>query len=59
MKIVRAVSEKNGSLINNKEIINEGYLIGPAPTSVGGPIRQANKETSLAPSFLCYVCRNN
>ena len=38
MKIVRAVPEKNGSLIiirrNNN---NEGDLIGPAPTSVGGP----------------------
>ena len=37
MKIVRAVSEKNGSLIINKNNNNEGDLIGPAPTSVGGP----------------------
>ena len=38
MKIVRAVSEKNGSLIINKnKNNNEGDLIGPAPTSVGGP----------------------
>ena len=32
MKIVRAVSEKNDKLITN-----EDDLIGPAPTSVGGP----------------------
>ena len=40
MKIVRAVFEKNGSLIINKEMNNktEGDLIGPTPTSVGGPI---------------------
>ena len=37
MKIVRAVSEKNGSLMINKNNNNEGDLIGPAPTSVGGP----------------------
>ena len=36
VKIVRVVSEKIGSLIikNNN---NEGDLIGPALTSVGGP----------------------